>query len=261
VRAAITAAVVVAVAVAAAGCGDDAPKLQSSDTPEDVVAFGISELGPATAKVPPSMARELAVQSMASAGIPASEANCVLALGIPLVGGESAFDQLTVRKIAAFGKTAQKAAVANPDKALGASLKAQLAACVSTASADRKKARKLPADFDAAAAREVGAVVAEQNARAVGLTAKEARCYADVAYRALSLSTVGKLVTGAEQQSASETRDVIDKCMTTERIDALAPGLDRRLLKEQADRARDEQQLQQEINQAGTPTTTTTVAR
>jgi hypothetical protein len=247
------AGVLAAAAVALGACGGDAGgdanERRTSDPPEEVVWYGIEKLGPDKAHLPPDQSRALAISFMGTQGIPVPEADCVLAVGVPLVGGDAGFAELTIVQVADFRKTARKA---TDDEAQ----KARLAACVSAESDARKKAGELAPDMDLVQARDLAAAGAEQNALAVGLTAEQARCYADGAYASLSADQVRGAITGQLDDSEWDRGAVVVDCLPSDRIDELALQFETELLQRQADRRKEEQDFQDEVDRLLASTTT-----
>jgi hypothetical protein len=248
-----TASAVVALLLSAAlvgACNDDAPKLKSEDPPEDIVSYGIDTLGPEKAVLPPAQSRQLVILSMASQGVTAPEAECVLTTGLPFVGGEAGFAALTISDVVDFKKTAKKKTTTDAEKAA-------LDACVSAESAARGKANQLSPDMDLEAARTIGAAGAVLNAEAMGLDATQAECYAEKAFRQVDLETIRGLLDGSLGRDDRDPGKAIIACLPEERIGVLAKEFEDELLRIRAEQNAEQQRVQEEINRQIAATTTT----
>ena len=218
-----------------AGCEDDAPKLKSSDPPEDIVAYAIDTLGPERVVLPVVDSRRLVILAMASQGIPAAEAECVLETGLPFVGGEEGFAKLTISDVAKFQRTAKKKATTDAEKAT-------LEACVSAESQARGKAKQLSPDIDLEAARDVGAIGAVLNAEEMGLDRGQALCYSQKAFRDVDLTTIRGLLEGKLGRDDRDPGQAIKKCVPEKRIGVLAKELEDELLRLKAEQNAEQQQ-------------------
>ncbi|HKY14429.1 MAG TPA: hypothetical protein VJM33_05855 [Microthrixaceae bacterium] len=233
----------------AASCGDDGePTVRSSDPPDEIVAFAIATLGPERAVVPVAQGREVAIAAMAITGIPRSEAECVLTEGTRLLGGEEAVAKLTVGEMGRFGRQVEKVS-SKPEEEI-------LAECVSAESLQRQKAQQLAPDYDPALMRDTSAAVTLANALAVGLTPAEADCYWEQGYGSLTEEEMTASVEGEPTSEDRPTVDAVSECLSEERIGELAPKLEQDILDRQEERAKEEEEFRQRVNEELAATTT-----
>jgi hypothetical protein len=242
------------VLLVAASCSDDPQadeERRTSNPPEEIIVDGLGRIGNDKAIVQGDEITWLVFSSLGAAGSPQTEGHCLLDLAQQYLPGEPPLDSMTVSDALRIDRTIKKQLDQDQE------LFAVVDACTSEDSTARQEAGELPDDFDFVIAQDISVVVGRGTAEAMGLTPEEAECYSQTAFGSIPRDEYKAKLIAREVGTLDNRTAAIIECLTPERLDEAALEIEVEILEDNERRAREQQEIQQEINDQLGGTTTT----